>query len=84
MLISQHGIKRELKTDRPFNLCLTRDEARMLCEQLASKCADNAAYGWVIIYPFQWVDGPNPSTSPLKWTDEGNVNPPSRTGWEQP
>lgn len=75
MIIEQDGVKRELNTKVPFNLCLSRDEARLLRHRLEQAADDSWTHGWLTVWPLQ-LNAPA-GTRALAWTDAGNVNPAS-------
>lgn len=66
IVIAKNGIKREITF--PFELCLSRDAARWLREQLRQIDCDESTYGWITIaHPVEMQGMPN--TQPLRWTD---------------
>ena len=74
-VIVKDGIKREIAF--PFELCLSRDAARWLRDQLKQMDHDEATYGWVTIaHPVEMQGSPN--SQPLRWEDTSSTeNPPS-------
>jgi hypothetical protein len=77
MLICQDGVKRELNAGRPYGLFLRRDEARDLARAIKRCTEDEFSMGWVTVWPLDLGTFGAPNTKPLKWTEPGNVNPPS-------
>lgn len=73
IIIAKDGIKREITF--PFEMCLSREAARWLREQLKQMDHDEATYGWITIgHPVDSQGKAN--TRPLRWTEMGE-NPPS-------
>ena len=70
IIIEKSGVKREIEF--PFHICLSRESAQWLRDQLRQMCVDDdATYGWITIpnpaderqlvsTPRPWVDPPPP------------------------
>lgn len=75
-IISQGGIKREI--EGPFAMCCDPADLEILIQELQRARMTIGSYGWFRIDPSHPSDCP-PNTRPLKWTEVGNINPPSST-----
>jgi len=66
IIIAKDGIKREIVF--PFEICLSRDAARWLRDQLKQMDHDETSYGWITIaHP---VDSQGKANSrPLRWDE---------------
>ena len=67
IVIAKDGIKREITF--PFELCLDRETARWLREQLKQADHDEGGYGWITIaHPVDFQGSVN--SQPMRWTDD--------------
>jgi hypothetical protein len=74
IIIAKDAIKRELSF--PFELCLSREAARWLRDQLKQADCEEWSYGWITVALPVDMQG-TPSTQPLRWGDiTSTENPP--------
>jgi len=66
LVIEKDGVKRALSG--PFRVCLSRETAERLIDQLVPALNRDASYGWLTVMP-EIVDESPPDTPPREWTD---------------
>jgi hypothetical protein len=74
IVIAKGTIKREIEF--PFELCLSREAARWLRDQLKQADIEEWNYGWITIAHPVDMQG-KPSTQPLPWEDIVSTECPS-------
>ncbi len=73
IVIAKNGIKREIAF--PFELCLSREAAQWLRDQLKQMDHDEATYGWITIaHPVDMQGAVN--CLPLRWDETTTVEHP--------
>lgn len=79
VVIAQGQVKRQLAVG-PFNLCVTRDQARAIVKALEPAMGEDFSLGWITVWPFQWCADVANEPEPWERTQGGAVAPATLPG----